>query len=75
MNSKVKHKAIYLVNKEKIWSHSNVTVFSGENDSESRWCLLHIRDESSIKGAPRPVVEEDTLLMWHIALKMTFEPY
>ena len=74
MNSEVKHKAIYLVNKEKIWSHSNVAVFSGESDSESQWCLLHITDESSLKGAPRLVLEEDTLLMWHIALKMTFEP-
>lgn len=75
MNSKVKHKAIYLVNKEKIWSHSNIAVFSGESDSESQWCLPHIIDESSIKGAPRLVMEEDTLLMLLIALKMTFEPY
>lgn len=30
--------------------------------------------ESSMKGAPRLVVKEDTLLMWHIALKMTSEP-
>lgn len=74
MSSEVKHKAIYLVNKENIWSHSNIAVLSGESDSESQRCLLHITDESSIKGAPTLVLEEDTLLMWHIALKMTCEP-
>ena len=49
MNSEVKHKEIYLVNKENIWSNSNVAVFSGESDSESQGCLLHITDESLYK--------------------------
>lgn len=74
MNSEVKHKEIYLVNKENIWSNSNFAVFSGESDSDPRGVSYTLQMSPSIKGAPRLVLEEDTLLMWHMALKMTCGP-